>query len=236
MRSHSNRVVSSIESHELRLEHDISVDLQVALNGLDTSETSYYIRQYRCARFLGLEKALTLTSSIHRGEVDIRSSHSSHVGSSNIDLQIRQDSITRECNTSDSLVVYCAGDLAVVCVDDCWVDQHEGGSGVGNGLATGDLHRRSGTDSELLGGELPETLGVVDWRPGEGAVELGGVNVAEFVSTDSVVTEIGSEDWFRERGHRIVEECFLLLWLDGVEFGESETDESVVRSILYEGS
>ena len=52
MRSHSNRVISSIESHELRLEHDVSVDLKVALDGLDTSEASYPYRQYIWSGFM----------------------------------------------------------------------------------------------------------------------------------------------------------------------------------------
>lgn len=40
MRGHSNGVVSSVEGNELRLEHDIAVDLQVGCDGLDSTEAS----------------------------------------------------------------------------------------------------------------------------------------------------------------------------------------------------
>lgn len=40
MGSHADGVVSSVEGDELRLEHDVSVDLEVALDGLDTAEAS----------------------------------------------------------------------------------------------------------------------------------------------------------------------------------------------------
>lgn len=38
--SHAEGVVASVEGDELGLEHDISVDLEVAGDSLDTSETS----------------------------------------------------------------------------------------------------------------------------------------------------------------------------------------------------
>lgn len=41
MRSHTDGVVSSVESDELRLEHDVAVDLEVGGGGLETSEASY---------------------------------------------------------------------------------------------------------------------------------------------------------------------------------------------------
>lgn len=40
VRSHGERVVASVEDDELRLEHDITVDLEVSGNGLETTEAS----------------------------------------------------------------------------------------------------------------------------------------------------------------------------------------------------
>lgn len=98
-----------------------------------------------------------------------------------------------------------------------------------------DGHRGAGADLELVGGELPETLGGVDVGPGEGAVELGRVDVAELVGADGVLAEIGCEDRHGEAGHGVVEEGLLLSGLDGVEFGVSETDESVGVGVCHEG-
>lgn len=39
MRGHSDRVVPSVERDELRFEHDVSVDLQRGVCGLDAAET-----------------------------------------------------------------------------------------------------------------------------------------------------------------------------------------------------
>lgn len=78
---------------------------------------------------------------------------------------------------------------------------------------------------------MPETVGGIDSGPREGTVEFGGVDVAEFVGADGGVAEIGREDGHRECGHGVVEEGLLLGWLNGVELGIGETDESVGLSI-----
>lgn len=161
---------------------------------------------------------LTSTSSIDRGEVDIVTPDSSHVHSTNIDLEIGQLRAAREGNASDGLIVDCPSNLAVVGVDDCRIGKHEGGSGVSDGLATRNSHSRSCTDLKFGGGELPEAVGSVDCGPGEGTVELGGVDVSEFVGADCCRSEIGGKDWHGETGFRIVEESLLLGWLDGVKF------------------
>lgn len=216
MKSHSDGVVATVERDELRLEHNVTIDLQAGCNGLETTEARS-------------------TSGIDRGEVDIITPDSSHVHSTNIDLEIRQLCVAREGNTSDSLVVDCSSDLAVVGIDNSGVGQHEGGSGVSDGLATRNCHSRSRTDLELGGGELPEAVGGVDRSPGEGAVELSGVDVSELVGADGGLSKIGGEDWHGEAGLCVVEEGLLLDWFDGVELGESETDESVGLGILDEG-
>jgi hypothetical protein len=40
MRSHADGVVSTVESNELGLEHDVTVDLEVGCNRLETTEAS----------------------------------------------------------------------------------------------------------------------------------------------------------------------------------------------------
>jgi hypothetical protein len=41
MGSHSDGVVSTVEGHELGLEHDVAVDLQIGCNGLETAKASW---------------------------------------------------------------------------------------------------------------------------------------------------------------------------------------------------
>ncbi len=40
MRRHADRVIPTIEGDELRFEHDVAVDLERGLDGLETAETS----------------------------------------------------------------------------------------------------------------------------------------------------------------------------------------------------
>lgn len=46
MGRHSNRVIPAIENDELRLEHNIAVDLERAGDGLQAAETSYRLYQH----------------------------------------------------------------------------------------------------------------------------------------------------------------------------------------------
>ena len=41
VRSQANRVVASVESDELRFEQDVSVDLEIGFNGLETAKTGW---------------------------------------------------------------------------------------------------------------------------------------------------------------------------------------------------
>lgn len=126
--------------------------------------------------------------------------------------------------------------MAVVGIDDSSVGQHERGSGISDSLATSNGHGSTSTDLELVGGELPETVGSVDSGPGQGSVELGRVDVAELVGADGSLTKIGGEDGLCERGQGVVEEGLLLGGLDSVELREGEADESVGVLVLHEGS
>lgn len=40
MGSHADRVVAAVERHELRLEHDVAVDLERGCGGLETAKAS----------------------------------------------------------------------------------------------------------------------------------------------------------------------------------------------------
>ncbi len=40
VRSHTDGVVSTVEGHELGLEHDVAVDLEAGCDGLETAEAS----------------------------------------------------------------------------------------------------------------------------------------------------------------------------------------------------
>lgn len=172
-------------------------------------------------------RKLTGSSGINCGKLDIATSDGSHETSTNIEFHIWQDGVARECDTTNGLVVDGTLNLTVVGVDDSSTGEHESGSGISDGLGTWNGHWSSGTNLERLGRELPETVGGVDGSPLHGTVELGGVNGSELVSSDCVLSEIGSEDWLGELGHGVVEEGLLLSWLDGVELGESKTDEAV---------
>lgn len=40
VRRHADGVVSAVEGDELRFEHDVAVDLEIGLDGLETAEAS----------------------------------------------------------------------------------------------------------------------------------------------------------------------------------------------------
>jgi len=242
MGRHADGVVAPVERYELRLEHDVAVDLEIGCDGLKTAEAS--CTQISLAKIqiqiqvqgvVRRGRGLTRASFINRGEVDIVTPDSCHIYSSNIDSQIRQLRITGESHASDSLVVDCASNLAVVSVDDGGVGKHEGSSGISDGLASSDVHRSPGPDLELGGRELPEAVGGVDGRPSEGAAELGGVDGAEGVGAYGGLAEIGGEDGHGEGGLGVVEEGLLLRGLDGVELRVGEANKSIGLRVLDEG-
>lgn len=179
---------------------------------------------------------MELTVALDLRKVDIGSLDAGHVGTANIKHEIRQRGVAVNGDTTGLRVVLRRGDLAVVALDDGGVGDDEGGAGVGDGLAGGVARLRlAGADGELGGRELPEALGGVDGDPGHGAVELGGVDVAELVRARGGLAQVGGEHGLRERGHDVVEEGLLLLGLDRVELAEGETDQTVVVAVLDEG-
>ena len=232
MFSHSDGVVASIERNKLRLEHDVAVDLKSASrSSLEATEASFILLAMTKYSRWG---DLTSSSSIDRSKVNIITPNLRHVISTHINHQIRQLGVTREGNASYSLIVDSALDLTVVCIDNCRVGDHEGGSGISDGLATSKSHCSAGADSELLGRKLPESRRGVDSSPTERAVEFRRVDISKLVGSDGGVAEVGSEDGHGEGGHGVVEESLLRGGLDGVEFGECETDQSVGLGVLDE--
>lgn len=214
MRSETQRVVAAVEGNELGLEHDVTVDLEVGVDGLDTSEAGG-------------------TGLVNWSKVDVLALDGSHV-STNINHHIWQSSRAGERNTSNLGIIGRTLNTTVVGADNLGVHQHKGGSGVSNGLSTWSSHHLSTDRHGTSGAELPETVGGVDCSPLHGTVELGGVNVTELVSTGCSWAEIGGEDRGLEVRGCVVEEGLLLLRLHGVELGEGESDKSVGLSVLCE--
>lgn len=169
-------------------------------------------------------------------EVDVGTLDTSHECVPNLHHQIRQLGVTRDGDTANLSIVDGTRDLRVVALDNSGVGDDQSRAGVSNGLEAGLTHRWcTGANGKHLGWELPEALGGVDWDPGHGAVELAGVNPAELVSAWRSLAKVRGEDWLRERGHDVVEEGLLLLWLDGVKLAEGQADKTVVVGVLGEG-
>lgn len=86
MGSHSDGVVASVECNELRLEHDVAIDLKVGGRGLQTTKAGCLLLMMKEGR---KRRERTSAGSIDLREIDIITLNSRHVVSSNIDLEIR---------------------------------------------------------------------------------------------------------------------------------------------------
>lgn len=83
---------------------------------------------------------------------------------------------------------------------------------------------------------MPEAGGGVDGDGGELALELGRVDVAEFIGASCAVLEVRGEDGAAEERADVGEEGVLLCGADGVQGRKGETYEAVGRGIGGEGA
>jgi hypothetical protein len=135
--------------------------------------------------------------------------------------------------TTLAVGVLGTGDLGVVGVDDVVGEEHEGGSGVGNGgVRAGDSS--AAADRVAGGGELPEAVSVVDGDVGDGTGVLGGVNVTEVVRSGAALLQVDGEELAGKSALDSVEEGGLLVRADGVDGREGKSEKTVVVSILLE--
>lgn len=115
------------------------------------------------------------------------------------------------------------------------VEVHERGTCVGD-------HWRAGGAGRLLSGncesgdvELPEALRRVDVDVVEVAVIFGVVNVTKFVcSLAAAVLEVGREERLGEVWDEVLPEGLLRLWLDGVDGGEGQAEQTVHVLVGFE--
>jgi len=116
--------------------------------------------------------------------------------------------------------------LRVVSRDDSVREQEQRSAGIGDG---GDTlrDRGAGADGVARTGEAPEATRVVDGGVGDAAGILGGVDVAEVVAARCALFQIGGEEGGGEAGFGVGEEGPGLVWLDGVDGAEGETEEAV---------
>ena len=221
MRRKSNPRVPAIKNDELRLEQNIPQNLKrVAI--------------------VALNRALAHPlAPRRRRKVDQRAGDGSHIAIAEAEVEIRKLGIAGEVVGFLRGIENCALNASVVSCHGGVVEEQERSSCVGDGgmglwirldLAVADL--------EGVGRELPEASRFVHRGELDGAGELGGVNLAEFVGADSVVFEVGGENRLLEGWHDIVEEGWLGLFPavhgDCVDVGEAESEKPIGVSIFDE--
>ena len=211
-------LVAAVESDELRLEHCVSKDLETGtLVALNTSE----------AGGVGL---------IDGGKSDCAARNLGHVVVTNSNRDVGESSIAGVDKTTDLGVELSTLDLGVVGIGDLLIDEKERCTGVGNGIRALGVLEHLVANSELGGGELPESSLSLDRDPGHLAGDLGSIDLSEIVAACAIGVEVGSEHGHVEIFHDVVEEglcgCLLGAVVDSVEFGESKTNETVSVSVL----
>lgn len=216
----AKRLVTAVESDQLRLEHGVAEDLKAgALVALDAAE----------AGGVGL---------VNGGEGDGLAGDLGHVAVADGDGHIGEGGSAGVDEAADLGVELGARDRGVVGVGDLLVDEEERGTGVGDGVGALRVLEHLVANGELGRGELPEAGLSLDGDPCHLACGLGHVDLSELVYTCAVGVEVGSEDGHVEIVHDVVEEglCggFLGAVVDGVELRESKADKTVSVSVLNE--
>lgn len=117
-------------------------------------------------------------------------------------------------------------DLGVVGGYDIIWQEEEGSSRVCDG---GDAlsHSAGSADGVAACCETPESLAVVDGGVGDVACIFSVVDVAEVVGAWLSFLQVGGEEGGVEKGFCVCEESLLLIWGDGVDATECETEEAV---------
>lgn len=190
--------VAAVESDELGLEHDVTVDLKTsALVALNTTKAS-------C---VGL---------INSGEGDLVARDLGHVAVTDGNSHVGKLGVAGVDETANLGIVLRAFNLGVVGIGNVLVDKEERGTGVGNGLGSSRVVNDLAVDAELGRGELPETGACVDRNPRHLALELGGIDLTELVNTGAIGVEVSSEDGKVKVAHDIVEESLLRGFLGAI--------------------
>lgn len=216
-KAESWRASGLVKNDELGLEENITKNGEAnASVWLDTTEAS-------------------LAALVDWGVVDVLARDGQGLAADH-DVEIWDGSAAWEGVSTLLLVQLGAGDLLVVGVRNLGWEVEESGASVGNGAAdvAAAGGRVAGADGVATSGEAPESLGVVDWDVGDASSVLGAVDVAEVVRSSLAGLEIGSEELLGEAALDGVEESGLLLWLNGVDAAESQTEETVVVGVLSE--
>ena len=211
-------LVATVESDELGLEHCVSVDLETGtLVTLNTSKAGG-------------------VSLVDGGKGDRTARNLGHVVVTNSNGDVGESSTAGVDETTDLGVELGTLDLGVVGIGDLLINEKERCTGVGNGIRALGVLNHLVANSELGGGELPESSLSLDRNPGHLAGDLGSVDLSEVVAACTIGVEVGSEHGHVEIFHNVVEEglrgCLLGAVVDSVEVGESKTDETVSVSVL----
>lgn len=112
--------------------------------------------------------------------------------------------------------------------------EEQASSGIGDGEPAGGVEAGV-ADLESRGVEAPEAAGVVNGRVLDLSGVLGLVDVPKVVASGSLLHEVDGEQRTGKVVHGVLEESLLLLWLDGVEGAEAESEKTGGSSIGLEG-
>lgn len=149
---------------------------------------------------------------------------------SNDGREAGQSSRARENIATLGVVVLGTRDLSVVRRDNGIREKEESGAGVSDsGERAGD--RGLGANCVTTCGELPESISSVYGYVGDASSVLGGVDKTKVVGSSRALLEVSGEELSGQRALNGVEECSLLLGLNSVDGGESQSEQAVIVGV-----
>lgn len=208
------RAAIVIEHHKLALKEDVTEDIEAdttaALNASEASRPAV----------------------VDRRVVDIRAGDSGLVVT-NLEAYVGQSDAAGVGIPSLLLVVPRAINAPVVVRHDGVIDKEQRGSSISDSVKAVGVDVAS-TNGVAGASERPEALAVVDIDVGDVAGMCAVVDGTKAVGAGLAFLEVGGEERGREAGFDVVEEGQLLVWLNGIDGGEGETEEAVIAGVLLE--
>lgn len=143
-------------------------------------------------------------------------------------MEVGEGGVAREDESLEGWVHAGSLHLAPVGLGDIIIDQHQGGSGIGDCRTTGAVGLdRAIADGKTARCKLPEPVRAVDRGICQITFELGLVDPAKLVCTDFGMSKVGGEDWLREGRLDVIEKGSLFLGLYRVDRAKAESKKTI---------
>lgn len=203
------QLVTILKNHKRAPEHRIPKNLQS-----QTVPIPIKIVLNTAKAHVRLIHPTSIRHANHRIE-DLRRLHSHHV-IPHAEAKRRHRRVARVAVSAAGFgrVVDRAGDGGVVGVADVWVEDQEGGAGVGDADGGVEVVLEVVVDAEDGADEGPVARFGVDWERGQGAGVGGGRDGAEGEVAGAIFAEADAEGGVGEGGKEVVEEGLLWVRLD----------------------